>query len=156
MLLVIGNIRSLISLGGWYDWVIGIWYHRVIGIIELLVPLGHWYYCVMHWFSHLSKLAYLAMIYYLEYVAFDCVYKLILRNWCISVFRFNKKHDILDGLIAVVFDDWCVYSQSCVDHDSQFTHLVFCANLLLALLCKHLMGIMLGSVPRQTVYMCIL
>ena len=59
----------------------------------------------------------------------------------ISVFRFNKKHDILDGIIAVVFDDWCMYSQSCVDHDSQFTHLVFCANLLLALLCKHLMGI---------------
>ena len=86
------NIRSLVSLGRWYDWVAGTigslvllnhWYHRVIGIIELLVPLGHWYYCVMHWFSHLSKLAYLAMIYYLEYVAF--VYKLILCDWCISV-----------------------------------------------------------------------
>ena len=59
---------------------------------------------------------------------------------------FNKKHDILhvhvDGLNAVVhvFDGWCVYSQLCVDHDSQFTHLVFCTDLLSALLCKHLMG----------------
>ena len=60
-----------------------------------------------------------------------------LHNWCISVFRFNEKHDCLS---AVVFDDRCVYSQLCVDHDSQFTHLVFCTDLLSALLCKHLMG----------------
>ena len=90
MLLVIGTIGSLVPLVHWYRWfggtigslvLLGHWYHRVIGIIELLGPLGHWCYCVMHWFSHLSKLA---MIYYSEYVAFDSVYKLILRNWCID------------------------------------------------------------------------
>ena len=81
------------------------------------------------------------MICYKEYAAL--IFRLcleILCNWCISVFRFNKKHDVLDGLNAVVFDGCCMHSQLCVDHDSQFIHLVFCADLLLALLRKHPMG----------------